>query len=266
MSVPESIAYERRRAVRRGPRHEVLRFHDRDQRDDVARRIRDLLASVLRRQTGPEQPLAPEDELVRDLGSSRAAVRDALGLLRAEGRIRRVQGVGSLPVSTVVTGRCDLLHDLLYDDESMLLRNEVLHAAVLDATPRELAERLQIPEGGEVLALERRSLLNEEPVAIRTFYLPAHRVPGFLDGDLTGDFYGMLDARGLAVGSAELVIQVALADDSTARLFGCEPGTPVYVLENLTCTPEGDPLFVSFGRLRCDRAALLVSKKAGVPA
>lgn len=263
--IPASRAYERRRTERRRMAGDAMRMSPSERRADVARRVRDLLAARLRRDAEPGMPLPGEAELVEGLGTSRNAVRDALEQLRQEGRIERTPGAGSFARSRVYRGRCDLLRDALHPAATGSgrpvepVRHEVRYRARLAEPPPELVRWLDVGTGG-VEALERRTLVGEVPVAVRTFYLAAALVPGLDDQDLTADFFGLLQTMGVDVGRSELMIEAIVADEPTAELLDAPPGTPLLSLENRTWAADGRPLFVSFGRLRSDRVVLTLAK------
>jgi GntR family transcriptional regulator len=65
-------------------------------RCDDARRVRDLLRAALNGDLYPDGYLPGETQLMEEFGASRSTVRDALGMLHAEGLIDRRKGLGTL--------------------------------------------------------------------------------------------------------------------------------------------------------------------------
>lgn len=263
MTVHPATMYERRRNQRTPRADDGLRMRPGELRADVARRARDLIGSILRRRGTAGWVLPGEGALMHDLRTSRNAVRGALDLLRGERRIARVRGIGSTAVAQIYSGRCDLLHDAVHNawQGSAQPHHEVIHSALLEPPPPHLVQELDIPDGSPVFVLERRSVTDGVPIALRTFYIAVARAPGIAQGDLTDDFYRLLDSLGLEVGRSELVIEAAKADERVAELLHTEVDTALLLLENRTWSADGTPLFISFGRLLGDRAALVVSKR-----
>jgi len=77
-AVPEVVADPRRR------------------RADWARQVADLLRCQVLQGAFADGLLPGEASLAQGFGASRNAIRDALGILRAEGLVVRVQGVGTM--------------------------------------------------------------------------------------------------------------------------------------------------------------------------
>lgn len=285
MSADAAAAFRRRRAQMRETLTDVLRLLPNERRADVARRGRDLIGSIVRRRGRPGWPLPSEIELMAELRTSRNAIREALDLLRTEGRVERVRGVGTLAVDDVYVGRCDLLHDAIQAEGTTQAddtipagvapdggaipdeaapparqRHEVRHCSRLVPAPPHLVDELELTDDA-VVVLERRSWIGGRPIALRTLYLAAERVPGIERADLTLDVFELLASVGVAVGRSELVIEAVAADERVAELLQVVAGSPLLLLENRTWSVDERPLFVSYGRLRSDRAALVVPKR-----
>src|ERR1700733_9775970 len=77
------------------PAPEVL-ADPRRRRADWARQVADVLRRQVLQGAFPDGLLPGEASLAQAFGASRNAIRDAFGMLRAEGLLVRVQGVGTM--------------------------------------------------------------------------------------------------------------------------------------------------------------------------
>src|SRR5262249_61891686 len=103
--------------------------------------------------------------LLQESGGSRNAIRDALDLLRAEGLIERLPGVGTVVVAEKYPHGLDCLLGLaetLHEHGSVT--NEV-RATGLIVPPRPIGTRLRVPDGTPVVYVERLRCLNDEPLS-----------------------------------------------------------------------------------------------------
>jgi GntR family transcriptional regulator len=130
---------------------------------------------------------------------------------------------------------------------------DVLDAGLMPA-PATVAGRLEIPAGSEVVFLERRLILDGAPLSVWSSYLPGDLTGPLLDGDLSTDFYELLEkALHLELQSAQLTTEARLADESVAELLGVQTGAPILFLERLLRERSGRPVEFGFVSLRGDR-------------
>ncbi|WP_073762633.1 GntR family transcriptional regulator [Streptomyces sp. CB02923] len=226
-------------------------------RADRARQV----AEVLRRQIAsgafPSGVLPDERSLIADHGVSRNTVREALGVLRDEGVVRRRQGVG-----TVIRRRTHehTLEQLTGLAETLSaygqVSNEVRVADVV-RPPREVARRLCVPDGGQVVYIERLRRLGEDPLSLDLTYLTTDIGQPLLAADLTGrDLFGLIEESvGGPLGSASVTVHAVNADPGTSALLAIPPGQAVFTVERLTRLPDGRPVDLEFLRIRGDRLA-----------
>lgn len=201
--------------------------------------------------------LPDERQLIADFGVSRNTVREALRMLRDEGVVERRQGVG-----TVIRHRTyeHALHRLTGLAETLsahgAVSNEVRTAEPV-RPPADVARRLGIPDGGQVVAIERLRSLDGAPLSLDLTYLTPDIGLPLLDADLAcRDLFALIEqVLGGPLGSASLAVHAANADPSTAELLGVPPGAAVFTVERLTRLPDGRPVDLEFLRIRGDRLA-----------
>lgn len=248
-------AFRAAQARRRAEQQGGLRFGANEYRADVARRLHDLMATFIRDLPDGMQTTT-EAALVASLGSSRNAVRDALELLRDNGRVERSRGVGSTVMETRSFGWVDGFSD----GEDPRTFHEILHSAVIDNPPDLLAERFQLHEGERLILVERTSNVDDERISVRTIYLRVPAEPAVAANELRGDFYEVVRRLGIEVDSGRLFVSAEVATVRTAQILGVREGDPIFLLENHTSSSDGRLVYLSYGRIRADRFGLALNK------
>lgn len=206
----------------------------------IAGALRD---QILARTLAPGEKLPTQESLVETFGASRIVVRRALDLLESEGLIDRMQG-----------GRATVR---LYDP---LIRRAALHyrsdpgapfaeeAIATERVPRyshetkveraglEVAHRLKIGVGDEVMRTEYVSYANDEPMMIVTSYEPLAITRGTpIENPEEGPHMaaGIVD-RFTAIGlrPTEVIerLHARMPRPSETELLDMRPGIPVVVI------------------------------------
>jgi GntR family transcriptional regulator len=108
----------------------------------------------------------------------------------------------------------------------------------------ELAERLGIEPGAQVLSMELLRSVNDVPMALECVHVSARRYPG-LDAAVAaaGSVYDVLrDEFGVSVAHAVETIETAPAAPREAALLGTEIGAPMLLVSQHSHTAEGEPV------------------------
>ncbi|MGQ0842427.1 GntR family transcriptional regulator [Actinokineospora sp.] len=204
--------------------------------------LKERLAELVRG-LPPGRSLPGERVLAVEHGVSRSTLRRALAELTAEGRLTRVQGIGTFAGEGKLTQRLRLSS---YTED---MRGHGRHptAALLDASigaaDPELALRLGIRSGDDVLRLRRLRRADGEPMAIETARLPLGRFPGLAHHVGDGSLYRVLWERyGVALDHAEETIETALAAPAEAALLGTDVGALLLLLSRHCFDTEGRPV------------------------
>ncbi|MFI9604929.1 GntR family transcriptional regulator [Streptomyces sp. NPDC052043] len=228
-------------------------------RAERARQLADVLRQRITAGMFPGGVLPDERLLGTQLGASRNAVREALGLLRDEGLISRRRGVGTTVTTSKYGHGLDRLAGLAETlNGHGTVTNEVRAAEVVTDPPPAITERLELPAGTAVLHLERLRRLDGRPLSLDTSHLPAEVGRGVLQGDLTGrDVFALIEeTTGCLLGRAEVTVHAVTADPDTAALLEIPVGAAVFAIERLTRLSDGRPVDVESLRIRADRMAL----------
>ncbi|MBD9500793.1 GntR family transcriptional regulator [Pseudomonas sp. BGr12] len=193
----------------------------------------------------PLSRMPSEAELGKAFEVSRITVRQALGDLQKEGLIFKIHGKGTFVAKPKAFQNVSTLQGL---GESMTQRGyEVINRLRSFKTVpanAQVAARLQVAEGENVVQIKRARLVNRELVSLEITWLPEHVGKRLEKADLVSrDIFLILENDcALPLGHADLAIDAILADAELARALEVEEGSPVMRIERLTHTADGAPL------------------------
>jgi GntR family transcriptional regulator len=199
--------------------------------------------------------LPTEAELAERFRVARTTVREALKQLENEGSVvvRRGRGrfVSSMPVLHRPITRLESVTDLLasYGYE---VENRVLSAETRVPSAEE-SERLRLPDGGLVFALERLRLHADEPLIYSVDVLPAEYVDSSPSSDWQGSLMDVLSAMHLRPVTAATTIRAARLDPAVAAACDTDPALPWLLMIQLNLLEDGSPIIYSHDYHRGDR-------------
>ena len=199
----------------------------------------------------PGEQLPSEPKLAKQLGVSRATLREAMRTFETRGLIRRQQGVGTFVTrpSQVFESGLEVLESI----ETMAERIGLPVAAgaveirtcLADETT---ARNLELEIGAEVFCVSRVILTEGRPVAFLVDTLP----PGILDlaemsAEFTGSVLDLLLKHGtLPLGDSRCEIAAVSASPEVARALNIQRGDSLMVFEAMLYTQDGTPVDYSF--------------------
>ena len=228
--------------------------------------IKAILADRLERDYAPGDRIPSEAELCADFGVSRITIQQALDQLQKDGLIRREQGRGTFylgpPAPRTETKPSELLEKVMKYREGAFTR--VLRHGVQRAAPR-IAAHLGLEQGATVIAIDRLSFVDDQPIAFTEAFLPealGAKIMPDLDLLRQHTLASLLkDRHGIEVDAVVQTIGAALADPRFAFHLGIEVGAPVITGERTYFNVAGRPIFVSQTFYRADRHRFVVTLK-----
>ncbi|MEU3508640.1 GntR family transcriptional regulator [Streptomyces longwoodensis] len=227
-------------------------------RADRARQLADLLRRQLLTDGFGSGTLPHESLLATDYRTSRNTVREALDLLRSEGLVDRLPGVGTVVVARKYPHGLDRLMGLAETlHEHGRVTNEVRTAGPVSA-PAPVADRLHVPPGADVLYIERLRRLNGLPLSLDLTYIPLDLGTALLGADLENtDVFRLLESiTGRPLGHADITLEAVNADAHSAAVLEAPRGAAVLMVERLTHLADGRPVDLEFIRFRGDRISM----------
>jgi GntR family transcriptional regulator len=209
----------------------------------------------------PSSRVPPEKDIMAWASVSRATVRRAIGDLVQEGLLVAHQGRGTFTAPQRVPA--ELGRRPLGFTEAMVLAGRrpgtrVLACAVTAATA-DVARQLEVPEGNEVVVLERLRLIDGEPAMLELAHLPAALCPGLAERDLDDSLYAVLRRHyGLAPAVGEETIVAVNADQRLARLLHVPVAAALLATARTTRTDRGTRLEYTRRHARGDLCSFFV--------
>ena len=200
---------------------------------------------ILSSETGTK--LLSEPKLAKQLGVSRATLREAMRTFETSGLLRRQQGVGTFVTrpSQVIESGLEVLESIERMAERINLpvsmgEIEVTKCAADEATAR----FLDVCAGSEVFCVSRVILAEDRPVAYLVDVLSLDYLkPEDVRCSFTGSVLDLLLKRGdPLLGSSRCEIAAIAAPPEVARALNIQRGDSLMMFEAMLFTEDGDPV------------------------
>ena len=207
--------------------------------------LRDIRVGVY----GPDQRMPSEDVLARDLGSSRATVREALTELEQSGLVVRRHGSGTYvaPRAAIVRARIDRLTTLYEVIQESGFKPEITGWSVEQTLPPlEISAALEIGRADRVHLVRRTYLAGRRHAAYCEGYVPRTfhgreieipRTPGELRWQLEQQL-------NVVVSHLVTSLEAVGATEVCAEALHLPVGTPLLLSRMLSISDEGIPLML----------------------
>jgi GntR family transcriptional regulator len=198
--------------------------------------------------------LPGEAELMVAYGARRAAVREALSMLRRERLVERVQGIGTFSICEQrYASTFDEMHGQVDTDAvSRRARPQILERSVI-AAPDAVARKLGIAPGEPVVLLEYLGFVDGVAVWLASNYVKLPQGNALLEAPFESEWYALLASAGLRVGGSEWHLSAVNADVAVADLLDVPAGTAVMLAEELIWDEQGEVYDFAVCYFRSDR-------------
>lgn len=200
--------------------------------------------------------LPSESELMLKHEARRAAVRRALAMLRDEGVVERVQGIGTFVVRERYIAHMEELHGDAKDGGWLIpqVRSRVLDCSFTRASDL-VARKLGLEPGDRVLRLDYVGVVDREPMALATNYVALPEAAAIADTPFNCDWYTLLHDAGVPIGRTEWVLASINADSIVAEHLDVAPGTALMLGEEVIWDKHQRPYDFAVCYMRTDRYA-----------
>jgi GntR family transcriptional regulator len=141
----------------------------------------------------------------------------------------------------------------------LLPTSKVLKQDVIKAEA-DVAEKLQIAEGGQVMMLKRLRLADGEPMGIQTAYISLSLAPQLAQEDFNdASLYAALERKyGLWPARAQESYVAVLLDRADAKLLKVAVASPALSAERVSYLTSGQPLELTYSIMRGDRYKIVL--------
>ncbi len=209
-----------------------------------------------------------ERQIAERFEVSRITANKALASLVSEGLLSFRKGVGTFVCAPPLAYDLRALASFTEKAAAAGLRpgTRVLRFARLPAGACPPEAPAALAEAGELFAIERLRLADEEPVILERRLVVARHCPDLDERDLAGSLYSLwADRYQLVITAAEQTIRAVALDNHDATLLGVARGAAALELECLGRLQHGLPLWWERTRYRGDRYAFAARPGAEAP-
>ncbi|MBV9269203.1 MAG: GntR family transcriptional regulator [Acidobacteriaceae bacterium] len=202
----------------------------------------------------PGETVGSERELARIHGVSPMTARAALAALERKGVVERRRGAGTFVAIPRVDYNQLVSTTELMSSRGFSVRSRLLSSRQVKDQP-EIAAKLGLRSESVLVRIERLRLVEGEPLALETSYLPSEKFSDLagttLDG---GSLFLTVEKRfGSEIAFADEDVDATAADGRVARMLGVAEGTPILRITQVIYSTLGQPLLYVLGLYRSDR-------------
>jgi GntR family transcriptional regulator len=218
------------------------------------RRVHNLIRTAIRDGMLQQDDRLIENYLIRELGSSRNAVREGLQLLACEGLVSREPRAGTTVIGKVVRIMIDDIVSVVAAEEVTIVRLDDRQVPSNDL----IRSRLQT-DATRVGMIEHLFLFDGQPIGIRVAYYHAHvRQPEGWQHcpDLPTAFNIVF---GLPLGHVQSTVEAVPLDSRTSRILDLPVGSTSLVKEQILYDISGIPQEFTYAHYRADRVSFMVT-------
>ncbi len=225
--------------------------------------LKEILREMLKNGAWAEGQEIPSERLLMEAyGVSRATVRQALGELAREGLIIRKQGRGTFSskakIAQNLIGEPSFVRQV--SEQGFEPSSTLIEASVEADTPEHIAKVLALTTLRQTFRLCRIRLVDDEPLALETLYIPRHLAPNLLGQDLqTLAVMEYLQAQGnFSLTHSATSIEPVLTNEFEAAQLGVQAGMPALSVER-TFYADSVPFCLQKRVIRGDRSKFLLT-------
>jgi GntR family transcriptional regulator len=204
----------------------------------------------------PGDRLPPERELSEKLGVNRMTLRRALRALEAQGLIVRKHGVGTYIAEPKIDRQMDAVFRFTRGMQNRGFtpgaRLISLEQTFVDAA---IARDLAVPVSSPAYRILRLRSINQEPVLLESYMIPARRFAGLDRHDLEKrSVYEVMESEyGVTIVRARQSFEPVVASSFEAELLGVRVGAPLMLEKRISYDAENHPVEYGRDRYRGDR-------------
>ncbi|MBA3574540.1 MAG: GntR family transcriptional regulator [Pseudonocardiales bacterium] len=218
-----------------------------------------LLDDITRRLTAGAftERFPGEHELVAEYRVSRHTVREALRRLREDGVLESARGRGTRIHLPEIEQPVGALYSLFRVVESHGLEQRSVVRALDVRTDARVARRLQLPDGTELVYLERLRMAGGEPLALDRVWLPRDVAEALLDADFThaGLYDELVRRAGIRLTGGREHIQAVVPTPTQRRVLKTGRTVAAFSIERRGCL-DNRPVEWRVTLVRGDRFSL----------
>ncbi len=188
--------------------------------------------------------LMSENELKDKYNVSSTTVRKCIDILKNEGLITRMQGIGTFIKSKHVERSLKKVLSFTKNMEQVGLvpSTDVLEKSIIKASGKYL-DKLALQPTDSILKLRRLRFGSGTPMMLEVRYINVKYCPGIYDEDLSGSLYEIYEERyGIMLLGAKQHLRLMFLNKEEAGLLHCGLSTPAYLVTGVTYSNDMVPM------------------------
>lgn len=189
--------------------------------------------------------LLSENELKRKYNVSSTTVRKCIDILRHEGLITRVQGIGTfINKPHVIERSLEKVLSFTKNMEQVGLKPStiVLEKRVVAAADK-YRDKLNAGPGDKLLRLKRLRSGDDIPMLLETRFINLKYCPDIHEKELTGSLYMVYqDSYDIKVSKAKQNLKIVYLNEKEAKLLHCKVGDPAFLVTGVTFSDRNEPI------------------------
>ena len=207
---------------------------------------------------GSALPIEPT--LCEEFGVSRITVKRAMKELVTDGLVVRQRGRGSFVAESAELPTRNALDDLLQSVQAIGDATDVQHlASGILTPPNDVADKLNLEAGAQVLLSNQLRLTDGEPLAVIIAYVPEAIAKQLIPDTENLPMLVRLKTAGVEIARAEQEVTATLAEPGIAAPLGIKIGSPLLKLTRLVFDDTDQPIEWLTSFYRGDRYAMRTS-------
>lgn len=190
----------------------------------------------------PAEAIPTETELQKQFSVSRETIRKAVANLVLAGLLEKRKGVGTFVAHPKIVHRLGRLYG---STEEILARGTVPGTRFIERKeinpPHTMLRDMNLEKGARVIKIKRLRLVDDEPVAILSSYLPKDLVPDLAQVKFKNNslYMTLEEVYGFRLGEGDEVIEAGSIGKKDANLLKVGEKTPILVVKRLTSLVDG---------------------------
>jgi len=210
-----------------------------------------------------KEKLPSEFDLAKQLGVSRATLREALRILEEENVIIRRHGVGTFVHSRpLFTSGIEQLNSVTYMIEQVGMKpgTVFLDSTIIGPTEEDIS-RFKCTSDEEIHVIERVRTADGEPVVYCVDKFPSQIFPGSFSYEKESIFQMLEEGSEMKIAYAVAQIEPIGFHEKVSPILECEPETALLVLKQMHFDEMDTPILYSVNYFKADKFSFHVFRK-----
>jgi GntR family transcriptional regulator len=185
----------------------------------------------------PDQSIPTEIELQKKFDLSRETVRKAINNLVFAGLVEKRKGVGTFVTHPKIVHRVGYIYGSYEEIVARGMIPSTIFIEKKEIKPPELMRKeMALEKGDSVVKIKRLRLVNEEPVAILSSYLPKELVPDLTKVKFENNslYHTLEKTYNLTLSESDEIIEAGSITGKDANRLQIKKGSPILVVKRLT--------------------------------